>query len=119
MFPHYLPYFNILAGGPSNGYKYLTRVNTDLGQDLKGLAKYLDRNNIRSVKLSYWGFAPPEIYNINYLPIKDIEKEIPEQEVYAISVHQIDEYKWAEEFKPRCKIGYTLFVYDFRFVNYM
>lgn len=116
-FPHYLPYFNILAGGSSNGYKCLTRVNTDLGQDLKGVANYLKQNNINRVKLSYWGFAPPEIYNINYLPIKDIEKEIPEQEVYAISVHQIDEYKWAEEFKPRCKIGYSIFIYDFRFVN--
>ena len=119
VFPHYLPYFNILAGGPSNGYKYLTRVNTDLGQELKGLAKYLDRNDIRSVKISYWGFAPPEIYNINYLPINDTEKEIPEQDVYAISVHQIDEYKWAEKYKPKCMIGYSIFIYDFRFANYI
>ncbi len=119
VFPHYLPYFNILAGGPSNGYKYLTRVNSDLGQELKGLAKYLDRNDIRSVKISYWGFAPPEIYNINYLPIKDIEKEIPSKEVYAISVHQIDEYKWADKYKPRHIIGYSIFIYDFRFVNYL
>ena len=119
VFPHYLPYFNILAGGPSNGYKYLTRVNSDLGQELKGLAKYLDRNDIRSVKISYWGFAPPEIYNINYLPINDKEKEMPEQDVYAISVHQIDGYKWAKEYKPKCMIGHAIFIYDFRFVNYM
>jgi hypothetical protein len=119
VFPHYLPYFNILAGGPSNGYKYLTRVNTDLGQEIKGLAKYLDRNDIRSVKISYWGFAPPEIYNINYLPINDKEKEMPEQDVYAISVHQIDRYKWAKEYKPKCMIGHAIFIYDFRFVNYM
>jgi len=119
VFPHYLPYFNILAGGPGNGYKYLTRVNTDLGQGLKGLARYLEKNKIKNVKLSYWGFAPPEIYNINYLPIKDIEKEIPSKEVYAISVHQIDEYKWAKKYKPKCMIGYAIFIYDFRFVNYM
>ncbi len=119
VFPHYLPYFNILAGGPSNGYKYLTRVNTDLGQEIKGLAKYLGRNDIRSVKISYWGFAPPEIYNINYLPINDKEKEMPEQDVYAISVHQIDRYKWAKEYKPKCMIGHAIFIYDFRFVNYM
>ncbi len=119
VFPHYLPYFNILAGGPGNGYKCLTRVNSDLGQDLKGLAKYLDRNNIRSVKLSYWGFTPPEIYNINYLPINDKEKEIPGQDVYAISVHKIDEYEWAKEYKPKCMIGHAIFIYDFRFVNYM
>ncbi len=114
-FPHYLPYFNILGGGANNGYKCLTRVNTDLGQDLKGLANYLAENNISRVKLSYWGFASPEIYNITKLPIKEIEKEIPENDVYAISVHHIDEFEWAEKFKPRCKIGYSLFVYDFRY----
>jgi hypothetical protein len=119
VFPHYLPYFNMLAGGPSNGYKYLTRVNSDLGQDLKGLGKYLNRNKIRDVKLNYWGFATPGIYNINCLPIKDIEKENPEQEIYAISVHHIDEYKWAGKYKPRHIIGYSIFIYDFRFVNYL
>ena len=114
-FPHYLPYFNILGGGADNGYKYLTRVNTDLGQDLKGLANYLDENNINRVKLSYWGFAPPEIYNINCLPIKDSEKEIPEKDVYAISVHHIDEFEWTKKVKPGCKIGYSIFIYDFRY----
>lgn len=114
-FPHYLPYFNILGGGANNGYKSLTRVNTDLGQDIKGLANYLDENNINGVKLSYWGFAPPEIYNINSLPINEIEKEIPEKEVYAISVHHIDEFEWAKKFNPRCKIGYSIFIYDFRY----
>ena len=119
VFPHYLPYFNLIGGGTGNGYKCLSRVNTDLGQDLKGVDKYLEKNNINNVKLSYWGFAPPEIYNINYLPINDTEKEIPEQDVYAISVHQIDEYKWAEKYKPKCMIGYSIFIYDFRFANYI
>jgi len=115
VFPHYLSFFNALAGGPNNGYKYLTRVNASLGQNLKGLADFLEVNNISRVKLSYWGFAPPEIYNINYLQIKDIEKEIPEKEVYAISVHHIDQFKWTKKFKPRCKIGYSIFIYDFRY----
>jgi hypothetical protein len=119
VFPHYLPYFNILAGGPSNGYKCLTWVNTDLGQELKGLAKYLDENDISRVKLCYGIFTPPETYNINYLPIEDIEKEIPEQEVYAISAPGISAFKWADKYKPRHMIGYTIFIYDFRFVNFM
>jgi hypothetical protein len=119
VFPHYLPFFNILAGGPNNGYKCLTWVNTDLGQELKGLAKYLDENNIKRVKLGYGIFAPPEIYNINYLPIKDIEKEKPENEVYAICATIINSFKWAKEYKPKCMIGHAIFIYDFRFVNYM
>jgi len=119
VFPHYLPYFNILAGGPSNGYKCLTWVNTDLGQELKGLAKYLDENDISRVKLNYGIFTPPEMYNINYLPIKDVEKEKPEQEVYAISAPGINEFKWADKYKPKHMIGYTIFIYDFRFTNFM
>ena len=119
VFPHYIPYSNILAGGPRNGYKCLTWVNTDLGQELKGLAKYLDENDISRVKLCYGIFTPPETYNINYLPIEDIEKEIPEQEVYAISAPGINAFKWADKYKPRHMIGYTIFIYDFRFVNFM
>ena len=119
VFPHYLPFFNILAGGPNNGYKCLTWVNTDLGQELKGLAKYLDENDIKRVKLGYGIFAPPEIYNINYLPIKDIEKEKPENEVYAICATIINSFKWADKCKPRHMIGYSIFIYDFRFANYM
>ena len=115
VFPHYLSFFNALAGGPNNGYKYLTRVNASLGQNLKGLADFLEVNNISRVKLSYWGFAPPEIYNINCLQIKDIERKVPEKEVYAISVHYIDEFEWTKKFKPRCKIGYSIFIYDFRY----
>ena len=119
IYPHYLSYFNIFAGGANNGYKCLTRANIDLGQDLKGLDGYLRKNNISRVKLSYWGFAPPEIYNIHNLPIEEADKEIPSQDVYAISAHNIEEFKWTEEYKPSCKIGYSIFIYDFRFVNFM
>ena len=35
--PHYLAYFNELAGGPSRGYRLLADSNLDWGQDLKGL----------------------------------------------------------------------------------
>lgn len=38
--PHYLAYFNELAEGPNNGYKYLVDSNMDWGQDLKGLKEY-------------------------------------------------------------------------------
>ncbi len=115
IFPHYLAYFNVLAGGPDNGYKCLTRTNIDLGQDLKGLAEYLKRNNINNVKLSYYGFIPPEIYGIKQLQIDKEEYEQPKKNVYAISVSNIDGFRWTRELKPMAKIGYSIFIYDFRF----
>ena len=47
IFPHYLAYFNELAGGPLNGWRSLADSNIDWGQDLPGLKAWLDRNNIR------------------------------------------------------------------------
>ena len=40
--PHYLAYFNELAGGPANGFKELVDSNLDWGQDLKNLKLWLD-----------------------------------------------------------------------------
>jgi hypothetical protein len=64
--PHYLAYFNQLAGGPDNGYKYLVDSNLDWGQDLKGLKRYMVRHGIEKVWLSYFGTANPDYYGIEY-----------------------------------------------------
>jgi len=45
IFPHYLAYYNILAGGPNNGYKIAVDSNLDWGQDLKRLKQWIDKNN--------------------------------------------------------------------------
>jgi hypothetical protein len=39
--PHYLAYFNILAGGPANGWRHLVDSSLDWGQDLPGLAQWV------------------------------------------------------------------------------
>jgi hypothetical protein len=64
--PHYLAYFNQLAGGAQNGYKHLVDSNLDWGQDLKGLGRYLDRKGVNRVILSYFGSADPAWYGIDY-----------------------------------------------------
>jgi hypothetical protein len=62
--PHYLAYFNELAGGPANGYRLVVDASLDWGQDLKGLKAWMDRNAVPRVKLSYFGTADPEYYGI-------------------------------------------------------
>ncbi|MEW6668819.1 MAG: glycosyltransferase family 39 protein [Thermodesulfobacteriota bacterium] len=64
--PHYLAYFNQVAGGPKNGYRHLVDSNLDWGQDLKGLKRYMDRNGLETIKLSYFGTADPRQYGIEY-----------------------------------------------------
>lgn len=44
-YPYYMSYFNELAGGPKNGYHYVTDSNADWGQDLKRLKNFVDRYN--------------------------------------------------------------------------
>jgi hypothetical protein len=39
--PHYLTYFNELAGGPKGGVRYFVDSNVDWGQELSGLRNYL------------------------------------------------------------------------------
>ena len=63
--PHYLAYFNELAGGPRNGHRLLVDSNLDWGQDLKGLKAWMDARGISRIKLSYFGSADPAYYGID------------------------------------------------------
>jgi hypothetical protein len=62
--PHYLAYFNELAGGPARGYRILVDSSLDWGQDLRGLKPYMEAHGIPRVKLSYFGTADPAYYGI-------------------------------------------------------
>ena len=64
--PHYLAYFNAVAGGPEGGRRWLVDSNLDWGQDLPGLAAYLREKRIARVKLSTSGNVDPAFYGIEY-----------------------------------------------------
>ena len=91
--PHYLAYFNELAGGPEGGYRYLVDSNLDWGQDLKGLKSWMDAHGVARVKLSYFGTADPEYHRIAcdllpgqmLPPPREVTREIAPGEVVAVS----------------------------------
>lgn len=120
--PHYLAFFNLAAGGPSNGPRYLLDSNIDWGQDLKRLKRYLDSRGIAEVCLCYFGSAPLWHYGI-------LSRELPEQTtnphnldcVAAISVTPLyglyvskGAFEWLRPLQPFQKIGYSIYLYDFR-----
>ena len=127
IFPHYLAYFNELAGGPDKGHEYLVDSNLDWGQDLKGLKKFMDRNGIDRVWLSYFGTANPDYYGIdyNYLPgnLVDFNTDATRLSVpsrfLAISatnlqgVYKALNWGFLRDREPVAKIGYSIFVYEF------
>src|SRR3954464_15477991 len=60
--PYYLAYFNPLAGGPSNGPKYVVDSNIDWGQDIKKLHKWLHAHGTNRAWMAYFGNALPGYY---------------------------------------------------------
>lgn len=59
--PHYLAFFNRLAGGPDAGWRLLGDSSLDWGQNLPRLARWLAEHEApgRSVYLSYFGADDP------------------------------------------------------------
>lgn len=121
IYPHFLAYFNEIAGGASNGPKYLTDSNIDWGQAVKNLKKYMLNNKIDYVCLSYFGQAKLEYYQIDYRYLPDRENFHGTNElncVVAISVTSLysedKAYSWLFNYQPTAKIGYSIYIYDFR-----
>ena len=128
--PHDLAYFNEFAGGPGNGYRYLSDSNIDWGQDLKGLKAYMDSHGLARIYLSYFGSAPPSAYGIAYQYVPSswtieccTENGPPpgSREILAVSVTNLQEtlwlrhsnlFRWLYDRKPIAKIGYSIYLYD-------
>ncbi len=69
IYPDYLASFNLLAGGPARGSRWLVDSNLDWGQDLKRLKSWMDNEGVQEVNLGYYGLADPDYYGIKYTRI--------------------------------------------------
>lgn len=68
VYPHYLAFFNELAGGPAEGYRSLVDSNLDWGQDLIGLRQWLDEHGVEEpINLCYFGTADPRYHGIRHV----------------------------------------------------
>lgn len=71
--PHYLTYFNQLAGGPTGGHRYFADSSLDWGQGLPDLKVWLEANRgSDTVFLSYFGSDEPRRYDLNATRIGDV-----------------------------------------------
>jgi 4-amino-4-deoxy-L-arabinose transferase-like glycosyltransferase len=126
--PHYLAYFNALAGGPDGGYRFLADSNTDWGQTLKALADYQRESDLGSVRLSIFTFLDPAAYGVEYEPIAPMEGAAPvlprrfnpAPGTYAISATTLDgvplplpsTYDWFRHREPVARVGHAMFIYQ-------
>jgi uncharacterized membrane protein len=67
VFPNYIPFFNIAAGGSRGGLYLLGDSNLDWGQDLPLLAHWQQEHSYAPLYLSYFGLADPAAYGIRYI----------------------------------------------------
>jgi 4-amino-4-deoxy-L-arabinose transferase-like glycosyltransferase len=65
VWPDYLAYFNMVAGGPDAGWRYLVDSNLDWGQDLYALKKHVDdHSDDVPIYLSWFGCTYPYLYDL-------------------------------------------------------
>ncbi len=132
IYPHFLASFNVLGGGPENGWRVLVDSNIDWGQDLKELRKWMTREGVEKVRLSWFGSARPDAYGVKHDLLVGVphgfamwddppfDPQQPEPGVYAISVTNLvgvvlpdpDLYAWFRRRTPDDRVGYTIFVYE-------
>ncbi len=137
VFPYYLTYYNELAGGPKNGYKYAVDSNYDWGQDLKRLSIWVEQQGIKKIYLDYSGAGDLRYYlKEKFIPwngsswwrfykIQNLGK-FPAGNYLAVSVTflqegrgvptpgfkwQGGEYNWLNNYQPIAQIGNSIFVY--------
>jgi hypothetical protein len=128
LFPHYLAYFNELAGGPDGGWRYLADSNTDWGQAHKHLARFQEERGLESVHLSAFIFYDPAIYGVEYQPLTPMGGDTPAifpsrfdppAGDYVISATTLDGiplvdpemYDWFRKREPDARVGHVLFYY--------
>ncbi len=129
-FPHYIPYYNKLAGGAENGYKIAVDSNYDWGQDFYRLLDFVEKNNIEKISIDYFGGEDPQYWlGEKYEPLeprKIRDKQKPAQGWLAVSINQMkggtaapaegfDQetgyYHWLLEHDPVARAGYSIFIY--------
>lgn len=127
VFPHYLSYYNLLGGGASTGWRIAVDSNHDWGQDLKRLARFVEKNNVQKIAVDYFGGGSPQYYlGDKFEPWQSSRG--PARGWFAISStfrqgafgtpapgfirKPEDSYDWLKPYTPAAQIGYSILVYN-------
>ncbi len=128
VYPYYPAFFNLLAGGPKNGPKYLVDSNLDWGQDLQRLGEFASAHgptpkSQAQICVMYFGTAPTWYYlryAANFPKPDEMRQGAPlECQFAAVSATPLegvyvppDWFQWARDIPPLARIGYSIYVWD-------
>jgi hypothetical protein len=128
--PHYLSYFNEVAGGPDKGWRWLAESNIDWGQDLLFLKQWNDAHTEAwPLGLAYYGGIDPHVAGLS-CQLAPTGSDGPRPGWYAIRVNFVcgasfpgyDErgrnvhflpgaFSYFRELTPEARAGYSIFIY--------
>ena len=114
--PHFLSFYNELAGGTSEGWKIAVDSNYDWGQDLKRLVDFVQENNIKKIALDYFGGGVPRYYLGDRVEWWSSSRGQPKG-WFAISAtfrqgtYPGEDYLWLKTYPPIARAGYSIFIY--------
>jgi Dolichyl-phosphate-mannose-protein mannosyltransferase len=114
--PFFIEYFNELAGGPRQGYKYLVDSNLDWAQDAKRLSEYLRVHEIKHIYLRFFGSNDVlDYYKVPYTTVTADEARQIQRGILVVSATYLvrPEWNWLRSTPhPTDRIGYGLFVFQ-------
>ncbi len=118
-YPHFLSYYNILAGGTDNGWKVANDSNYDWGQDIKRLEEFVRDNKINSLAFdNYTGnYAAKDYYNLPVFQFYPDQKNYQGHLALSTSVitfyeNKPENYSWVvDNYKPIARAGKSIFIY--------
>jgi len=129
--PHQIGYFNSLSKMWKPGYQLLADSNLDWGQDLTRLKRYMDREGIPSLKLSYFGTASPEALNLRHQVLPGFNQytlhephwpkadhllpgdlvAVSETNLAGVYLSNKNLYRPLQELKPVATVGSSILIY--------
>lgn len=127
VYPHFLSYYNELAGGTANGYRIAVDSNYDWGQDLKRLQNFAEENKIEKISVDYFGGGGPRYYlgdrfepwRSSYGPARGwfaISATFRENGFGAPAPGFLrkpeDSYEWLRRYEPVARAGHSIFIYQ-------
>jgi len=122
--PHYLAFFNVAAGGPKAGLRYLADSNLDWGQDLKHLKDWHQKMGDPPLCIQYFGTASLDYYRLPLmgLPMNGPAEDWERVNCYAAVSATVASGAYANNFGVARfrkmamvdQIGHSIYIYDLR-----
>lgn len=120
-YPTFISYFNETVPRDER-YKYLVDSSLDWGQDLLRLKDYVDKNNIKEIKVDYFGGSLPSYYipqakqwrssygpTTGYLAVSATFYQ--SSKLYGEKEGKWS-YGWLDDYKPVAEIGGSILVFN-------